>query len=501
MAHHPHKRGAAARAGVHCNRAIPGTVHALHDTSLTDAAHSVVGHPEYDPLTRRIEERDGVRPRAGKRVPEVQNPHHTPRRQKDAAYFAAYHLNTVAETEFRYGGVGRQLYERERFSRRLKLLREGYKSELTLDDFVTNCECPDSTQCTCSDGRVLGEGAFGRVILATMRDKALKSLRQRRRSDGAEGSDSDNGGNAEARCVVKMMLKQQIVDDHEVEHTMNERTMLFSLQSQFIIGFLDYMHDMDYVYFVFDLAPCSLEKLHDVHGKRFDSRITQFFAAQLVLAFDYLRNLDVVYRDLKPDNLVVDVKGNLKLIDFGTAKRLDDKTHRTYTFCGTQEYMAPEVLTNRGYSFEVDWWSIGVVVYEFLTGETPFKKNESELDIIRRITFVKYCFPHDRLTPQEIMFVGMLLKHDPHQRLGSVATGGVERVMKDPFFNDLNFDALYEGKIPSPVADECAKWKGDGILNNFPPDADPGKRPQNGWNVYDPDDDEEAPFNGAFDSF
>eukprot|EP00037_Helgoeca_nana_P002701 m.35599 g.35599 ORF g.35599 m.35599 type:complete len:242 (+) comp12785_c0_seq3:938-1663(+) len=241
-----------------------------------------------------------------------------------------------------------------------------------------------------------------------------------------------------------------------------------------------------------------MQKLHDLHDNKFDSRTTQFFTAQLVLGFAYLRHLDVVYRDLKPDNMVVDFKGNMKLIDFGTAKRLDDKTHRTYTICGTQEYMAPEILTNRGYSFEVDWWGIGVVVYEFLTGKTPFKKSESDLDIVRRITFVKYCFPAD-MAPEEKIFIGMLLQHDAHNRLGSVATGGVERVMKDSFFSGIDFDALYEGKVQSPVFDECASWEGQGLLENFPPDVD--QRPPNAWNVYGLLEGDEDPYHGAFDTF
>eukprot|EP00035_Acanthoeca_spectabilis_P039196 m.59900 g.59900 ORF g.59900 m.59900 type:complete len:512 (-) comp9484_c0_seq1:222-1757(-) len=511
MAHHPHKRGAAARAGVHRRpHAFPGTVHALHDTSLSDARHSIAGHPTFDPLVRRIEERAGLREKQQKQVPEAQHPLSQPPAPKDAAYYAKYQQKMVAETGFRHGGVGRQLFERERFSKRLQLLREGYKSELTLDDFVVNCEC--GRDCSCGNGRVLGEGAFGRVVLATMKPNARAALRNPAAGAAQEGAGADEAGEAGADggdvsrsdlCVIKMMLKQQIVDDHEVEHTMNERTMLFTLQSQFIINFLDYMQDMDYVYFVFDVAPCTMQKLLDLHDKRFDSRTTQFFTAQLVLAFEYLRHLDVVYRDLKPDNLVVDFNGNMKLIDFGTAKRLDDKTHRTYTFCGTQEYMAPEVITNRGYSFEVDWWAIGVVVYEFRTGVTPFKKSESELDILRRITFVKYGFPHDGhdLTNEEMLFIGMLLQHDAHKRLGSVAMGGVERVMKEDFFRGISFEALFEGHIPSPVLEMCAGWKEKDLMENFPEESDSTRRPVNGWNMYERGEHEEDPYQGAFDTF
>ena len=150
------------------------------------------------------------------------------------------------------------------------------------------------------------------------------------------------------KLAIKVMSKSHIVRERQVEHTHHEKNILFSVRCPFIVKFVDYFMDRTSLYIVQEL--CVGGEFYNFLQDRPKGRLTaseaKFYAAQTVLAFEYLHNLEIIFRDLKPENMLLDQNGNIKLVDFGFAKRVKDKT---YTFCGTPEYLAPELLSNSGY--------------------------------------------------------------------------------------------------------------------------------------------------------
>jgi serine/threonine protein kinase len=215
---------------------------------------------------------------------------------------------------------------------------------------------------------------------------------------------------------------------------------------------------MDYVfqneqriYFFLDYIPGGnlFENLFTV--KRFREDIVKFIAAQLVLSFEWLHEHNVVHRDLKPENVIFQEDGYIKLADFGLAKFLNTEAQSTFSFCGTAEYLAPEILDQVGHSFTVDWWTLGILVYELRTGRPPFlDKNNHRLGLL--IKKGKIIFPDPvkhkiDMTEEMKDFITLLLNTDPKERLGA---NGFREVKEHPWFNDINFDEILHKKIEAP---------------------------------------------------
>lgn len=165
---------------------------------------------------------------------------------------------------------------------------------------------------------------------------------------------------------------------------------------------------------------------------------------QITTVFEYLHAKDIVYRDLKPENLLITRYGYLKLTDFGFAKVIEG---RTFTLCGTPEYLAPEVVLNRGHGKPVDWWTLGILIYEMIVGYPPFF-DENALDIYQRILAGKITFP--RFFSREARsLVKRLLTHDLTRRYGHVRDG-VSDVRQHRWFFDFDFDALLAQELTPP---------------------------------------------------
>ena len=146
---------------------------------------------------------------------------------------------------------------------------------------------------------------------------------------------------------------------------------------------------------------------------RFSNDVALFFASEIVLAFDYLHGMDIAYRDLKPENLLIDKQGHVKITDFGFAKVVQDKT---YTLCGTPEYLAPEIIQSKGHNKNVDWWALGVLVFEMLAGYPPFY-DDNPLGIYQKIMDGYYEFP-PHVEPKARDLVKSFLCADRSLRLG-----------------------------------------------------------------------------------
>lgn len=181
------------------------------------------------------------------------------------------------------------------------------------------------------------------------------------------------------------------------------------------------------------------------HEVMFTEEDVKFYLAESLLALTHLHSLGIIYRDLKPENILLDEEGHIKLTDFGLSKEaLDDKA---YSFCGTVEYMSPEVIARQGHTKSADFWSLGVVMYEMLTGTLPFH-GEDRKETMHQIVKIKLSMPH-YLSSEAQSLLRCLFKRNPANRLGSGSRGGKD-IMDHSFFNSINFERLYERKVTPP---------------------------------------------------
>jgi protein-serine/threonine kinase len=198
---------------------------------------------------------------------------------------------------------------------------------------------------------------------------------------------------------------------------------------------------------------------------RFDEKRAKFYIAELILALQHLHMHDIVYRDLKPENILLDANGHIALCDFGLSKANLTKNATTNTFCGTTEYLAPEVLLDEaGYTKMVDFWSLGVLVFEMCCGWSPFYAEDTQ-QMYKNIAFGKVRFPRDTLTTEGRNFVKGLLNRNPKHRLG--ATDDAEELKRHPFFADIDWEALTKKLITPPFK---PKLKDETDTSNFDPE-------------------------------
>jgi len=181
-------------------------------------------------------------------------------------------------------------------------------------------------------------------------------------------------------------------------------------------------------------------------ARRFDYPLTQFYAAEITLIFVFLHSHGVAYRDLKPENILLDARGHVKLVDFGFAKRVDDR--ETYTLCGTPEYLSPEVIQSKGHGKAVDWWALGILIYEMILGYPPFYDN-SPMRIYEKIIEGRISFP-EWIPPDVKDIVQQLCNKDLSARLGNMKGGGYE-VMRHPFFKGIDWRELERQVQEGPV--------------------------------------------------
>ena len=246
------------------------------------------------------------------------------------------------------------------------------------------------------------------------------------------------------------------MDLKQVSHVKSEKTLLEELEHPFIVSYKGFFQDDKFTYFVTEYIACG--EMFDLLKERYviTDQETAFYAAQVILTLQFLHSKEVVYRDLKPENLMLCKNGFIKFIDFGLGKKLKDR--RTYTLCGTPQYMAPEVIEGKGYGLSVDWWSLGILIYEMLTGRTPFD-DADPYTVFKKIIQKKVHYPRWLKSSAKMLLNG-LLKKRPVERLG-VIQGGAERVKQQVFFDDVNFrDILLQTasvpedpnakKMPSP---------------------------------------------------
>lgn len=251
--------------------------------------------------------------------------------------------------------------------------------------------------------------------------------------------------------AMKVLSKKVIVQKKEVAHTVGERNILVRTatgDSPFIVGLKFSFQTPSDLYLVTDYMSGGELFWHLQKEGRFDERRAKFYIAELILAIQHLHNNNIVYRDLKPENILLDANGHIALCDFGLSKANLTNNATTNTFCGTTEYLAPEVLLDEsGYTKMVDFWSLGVLVFEMCCGWSPFYAEDTQ-QMYKNIAFGKVRFPRDTLSVEGRNFVKALLNRNPKHRLG--ATGDAEELKRHPFFADIDWEALSKKLITPP---------------------------------------------------
>ena len=244
--------------------------------------------------------------------------------------------------------------------------------------------------------------------------------------------------------ALKCMRKGQMIAMRQVDHVRNEKDILAMCDHPFILNLEATFQDADELYMAFELIlGGELFTLLRGQGK-FSMYDASFYAGCVASGFAYLHERKIVYRDLKPENLMLDADGYTKIVDFGFAKIVPEKT---YTLCGTPDYLAPEIIQNKGHNTSADWWSFGVLVYEFLIGHAPFEA-EDPMDIYNNILNESPRFP-PLFNGIARSLIEALLKRNPSTRLGSLGLGSYDIIEHD-FFGDISFTELELKSIEAP---------------------------------------------------
>ncbi|KAF7664008.1 hypothetical protein LDENG_00192230 [Lucifuga dentata] len=277
--------------------------------------------------------------------------------------------------------------------------------------------------------------------------------------------------------AMKKVSKKHIVAKRQEEHMLFEKKILKVLQCDFIVRLHGVFKDSRYIYMVMEF--CSggeiWTKLKEVG--RFSEPITVFCTACVVEAYAYLHKKSIMYRDLKPENLMMDSRGYVKLVDFGFAKELV-RGEKTYSFVGTPEYMAPEIIQNQGHDFSVDFWSLGILIYELLVGSPPFSSSEPQ-KIYSKILDGVFKYP-PYMSEAAKSIISKLCRPRPGQRLGNTKNG-IKDVRHHRWFSSMNWHKLRVGQLDAPTVRLIRKGPCYINFDRFPYDQTKAEEEFSGW--------------------
>uniref|UniRef100_A0A8C9NKY5 non-specific serine/threonine protein kinase n=1 Tax=Serinus canaria TaxID=9135 RepID=A0A8C9NKY5_SERCA len=265
--------------------------------------------------------------------------------------------------------------------------------------------------------KVLGQGSFGKVFL-------VKKI---------SGSDA------------RQLYAMKVIRDRV--RTKMERDILVEVNHPFIVKLHYAFQTEGKLYLILDFLRGGDLFTRLSKEVMFTEDDVKFYLAELALALDHLHSLGIIYRDLKPENILLDEEGHIKLTDFGLSKESIDHEKKAYSFCGTVEYMAPEVVNRRGHTQSADWWSFGVLMFEMLTGTLPFQGKDRK-ETMTMILKAKLGMPQF-LSLEAQSLLRMLFKRNPANRLGA-GPDGVEEIKRHAFFSKIDWNKLYRREIHPP---------------------------------------------------
>lgn len=257
--------------------------------------------------------------------------------------------------------------------------------------------------------------------------------------------------------AMKILRKSHLVRRRQIERTKTERKVLSVLNHPFIMRLYYAFQTSEKLYLVLDYCPGGELFFHLSRYRRFQEPVARFYAAELLLAIGHLHKHGIIYRDLKPENVLLDAYGHVKLGDFGLAKDgIRHPTQGAKSTCGTPEYMAPEVLNQTGHGFCVDYWGLGMILYEMMTGLPPWYTTDRS-KLFRRLRSAPLIFPNEvQFSPHCKACIAGLLERDPRLRLGVL---GLRSAMRHEFFyRRINFEALRACQIAAPIR-PCEGWR------------------------------------------
>ncbi|KAG5266704.1 hypothetical protein AALO_G00235190 [Alosa alosa] len=290
--------------------------------------------------------------------------------------------------------------------------------------------------------KVLGKGSFGKVMLAELR-----------------GSDEV--------YAVKVLKKDVILQDDDVDCTLTEKRILaLARKHPYLTQLFCCFQTKDRLFFVMEYVNGGDLMFQIQRSRKFDEPRSRFYAAEVTSALMFLHQNGVIYRDLKLDNILLDAEGHCKLADFGMCKEGILNGVTTTTFCGTPDYIAPEILQELEYGPSVDWWALGVLMYEMMAGQPPFEA-DNEDDLFESILHDDVLYPV-WLSKEAVGILKAFMTKSPNKRLGCVVAQGLEEAIKvHPFFKEIDWDLLEQRKVKPPFKPRI-KTKRD--VNNFDQD-------------------------------
>lgn len=258
-----------------------------------------------------------------------------------------------------------------------------------------------------------------------------------------------------------MLEKTNVVRCKQIEHTLSEKQILASVDCPFVVKLVASFKDAANLFMVLEYVPGGELFFHLRASKYFAEPTIRFYAIEIGLAIEYLHHNHIMYRDLKPENVLIDATGHIKLTDFGFAKRVE---RTTWTICGTPEYMAPEIIIGKGYTKAVDWWALGVLLYEMSTGHPPFE-GANEMAIYRSVLSAKLTRV-EHVSDALFDLTSNLLHIDLTRRLGNMYNG-INDIKQHPWFGGNGWQL----NMMPPIVPDIKHAEDTSNFEDFPNEA------------------------------
>ncbi|XP_076626796.1 cGMP-dependent protein kinase, isozyme 1 [Colletes latitarsis] len=300
----------------------------------------------------------------------------------------------------------------------------------------------------------LGVGGFGRVELVTLQSDPNKSF------------------------ALKKLKKKVMVEQQQQEHVLNEKHIMQACDSPFVCKLYQTFKDTKYVYFLMEV--CLGGDLWTSLQRRryFDDGTAQFMVGCVVEALDHLHSMNIVYRDLKPENLMLDTRGYLKLVDFGFSKKIGPS--KTWTFAGTPEYVAPEIILNKGHDRAVDYWALGILTHELLVGKPPFRGSDHMTTYNKILKGIEVVGVPSIVSKNANNLIKKLLRLNPSERLG-YQRNGIQDIREHKWFHSFNWQSLQRLALPAPIVPTVRNQIDTRNFERYPPDRNVPSDEFSGW--------------------